>query len=57
MPKRTRKLPPKSERREAARLGGSAVARAAFERPGGRHDRRKPNRRVEREASIRESRA
>jgi hypothetical protein len=55
MPRRSRRKPPKRDRAEAARLGGSAVARAAFERPGGTFGRRRQPRRIDRERAIRES--
>lgn len=53
--RKSRRLKTKQQRREEARLGGSAVARAAGDRPGGTHGRRPPNRRLERERAIQDS--
>lgn len=53
MARKTRKAP-KRERAERAAIGGSAVARAAYTRPGGLHGRRKPARRIDRERAVRE---
>jgi hypothetical protein len=52
---RRRRKPPKQERQEAARLGRSLVALAAFARPGGAHGRRKAARGAERRRAIEES--
>lgn len=57
MSRRRRKIKAtKRERAADAALGGSDVALAArLGRPGGRHGRRKPVRRIERDRAIREA--